>query len=226
MCGIAGIISKKGITDSIPLLQKATRSLAHRGPEQEAFWQNKEQSVAFGHRRLCIIDLSEAAAQPMHFADRFTLVFNGEIYNYLELQNELKTKGHSFRSHSDTEVILAAYAEWGAECVERFDGAFALAIWDQKEQILFAARDRFGEKPFFFFYDNEKLVFASEIKAFWQIGIEKEVNQHMLYNFITIGYTSNPSDTTDADENGSSCCMATRSIREATSSLVIVVVKC
>ncbi|RYZ27782.1 MAG: asparagine synthase (glutamine-hydrolyzing) [Chitinophagaceae bacterium] len=193
MCGIAGIISRKNSADSFASLQKATHSLSHRGPE-EAFWQNEDGTVAFGHRRLCIIDLSSSAAQPMLYAGRFTIVYNGEIYNYLELKKKLETKGHSFRSESDTEVILAAYAEWGADCLQRFDGAFAFAIWDQKEQKLFAARDRFSEKPFFFFYDEEKLVFASEIKAFWHMGIEKEVNHRLLYNFITIGYTSNPSD--------------------------------
>jgi len=197
MCGIAGIISRKNGADSFAALQKATHSLSHRGPEQEAFWQNEDSTVAFGHRRLCIIDLSNAAAQPMHYAGRFTIVYNGEIYNYLELKKELETKGHRFQSQADTEVILASYAEWGAECLQRFDGAFAFAIWDQKEEKLFAARDRFGEKPFFFFYDEEKLVFASEIKAFWQMGLEKEVNHRLLYNFIAIGYTTNPSDNTE-----------------------------
>lgn len=201
MCGIAGIISRKNGADSFAALQKATHSLAHRGPEQEAFWQNEDGTVAFGHRRLCIIDLSPAAAQPMHYAERFTIIYNGEIYNYLELKKELQTKGHIFRSQSDTEVILAAYAEWGNDCLQRFDGAFAFAIWDQKEQKLFAARDRFGEKPLFFYYDEEKLVFASEIKSLWQMGIEKEVTQSMLYNFITIGYTSNPSDNTETFYN-------------------------
>ncbi len=170
-------------------------SLAHRGPEEEGFWTNGNNSVAFGHRRLCIIDTSKAAAQPMHLANRYTIIYNGEIYNYPEVKKELEAKGHRFQSQSDTEVILVAYAEWGADCLQRFDGAFAFAIWDEMEQTLFAARDRFGEKPFFFFYDEEKLVFASEIKALWEMGIDKEVNQSMLYNFLTIGYTSNPSDS-------------------------------
>jgi asparagine synthase (glutamine-hydrolysing) len=201
MCGIAGIVSRQNSEDTFLMLQNATHTLSHRGPEKESFWKNENGQVALGHRRLCIIDLSEAAAQPMQYLDRFTLVYNGEIYNYLELKDELESEGHNFRSHSDTEVILAAYAEWGTDCLQRFDGSFAFAIWDQKEQKLFAARDRFGEKPFFFFYNGEKLVFASEIKAFWQMGIEKEVNQSMLYNFITIGYTSNPSDNTETFYN-------------------------
>jgi asparagine synthase (glutamine-hydrolysing) len=201
MCGIAGIITKQPNPESIPLLKKATAKLSHRGPEEEAFWSNKNGSIAFGHRRLCIIDLSSAASQPMQYAERYTIVHNGEIYNYLELRQELKTKGHTFRSHSDTEVILAAYAQWGPDCLHRFDGMFAFAIWDEQEHILFAARDRFGEKPFFFFYDEERLVFASEIKAFWEMSVEKEVNQSMLYNFLTIGYTTNPSDNAETFYN-------------------------
>ena len=196
MCGIAGVITTQGVQHSLPLLQKATRSLAHRGPEQETFWTN-DHTVAFGHRRLCIIDLTEAASQPMHYAGRYTIIFNGEIYNYVEIRIELQKKGHSFQSHSDTEAILAAYAEWGKDCLGHFDGAFAFAIWDETDQTLFAARDRFGEKPFFFFYDETRLAFASEIKAFWHMGIEKEVNHSLLYNFLTIGYTTNPSDNSE-----------------------------
>lgn len=197
MCGIAGLLSQRNSADELHLLQKATRLLQHRGPESEAFWSNETGAVHFGHRRLCIIDLSTAAAQPMHYADRYTIIYNGEIYNYLEIKKDLQAKGYPFHSSSDTEVILAAFAEWGPGCLERFDGAFAFAIWDEKDQSLFAARDRFGEKPFFFFYDEERLAFASEIKALWPLGIAKEVNQSMLYNFLAIGYTANPSDATE-----------------------------
>jgi asparagine synthase (glutamine-hydrolysing) len=194
MCGIAGIVSKSGASNLLPRLKKATGLLIHRGPEEEGFWMNEESTTALGHRRLCIIDLSKKAAQPMHYAERYTIVYNGEIYNYKEIKKELENKGHHFNSQSDTEVILAAYAEWGANCLQHFDGMFAFAIWDKKEQMLFAARDRFGVKPFFFFYDDEQLLFASEIKALWEMGVEKEVNKSMLYNFLTIGYTANPSD--------------------------------
>lgn len=194
MCGIAGIVSKKVTDTSSGLIKAATATLRHRGPESEGFWANKKGTVSFGHSRLCIIDLSTAAAQPMHYANRYTIIYNGEIYNYSELKKELAVKGYSFHSHSDTEVILAAYAAWGAACLQRFDGMFSFAIWDEKEQAFFAARDRFGEKPFFFFYDEERFCFASEIKALWQMGICREVNKSMLYNFLTIGYTTNPTD--------------------------------
>ena len=168
--------------------------LAHRGPEAEGFWTNGAATVSFGHRRLCVLDLSEAAAQPMHYNGHYTIVYNGEIYNYREIKKELEAAGHVFHSQSDTEVVLLAYAAWGDACLQRFDGMFAFTIWDEQEQKLFAARDRLGEKPFFFFYDGERLLFASEIKAFWSMGIEKKVNEAMLYNFLTIGYTTNPSD--------------------------------
>ena len=165
MCGIAGWVGQHKAEAALEQVQKATSLLAHRGPQQEHFWQNEQGNVAFGHRRLCIIDLSDAAAQPMHLHDRFTIVYNGEVYNYVEVRNELIKLGHSFHSHSDTEVVLTAYAQWGTDCLQRFDGMFAFTIWDEQEQTVFAARDRFGEKPFFFHFDDETLRFASELKA-------------------------------------------------------------
>jgi asparagine synthase (glutamine-hydrolysing) len=194
MCGIAGIISKHN-DEKAERVRAAAKALQHRGPEGEGFWSNEEGTISFGHRRLCIIDLTEQAAQPMHYQGRYTIIYNGEIYNYLEIKKDLEKKGYAFHSHSDTEVILAAYAAWGNSCLQQFDGAFSFAIWDEKEQQLFAARDRFGEKPFFFFYDDERFCFASEIKALWQMGISKEVNRSLLYNFFTIGYTTNPANS-------------------------------
>src|SRR3954471_20878655 len=108
--------------------------------------------------------------------------------------SDLLQKGYRFSSKSDTEVIIAAYDAYGADCLNRFDGMFAFAIWDQQAQKLFAARDRFGEKPFFFYYDDEQFLFASEIKALHQLGVPKEINFSLLYNFLTIGYSSNPAD--------------------------------
>jgi asparagine synthase (glutamine-hydrolysing) len=119
------------------------------------------------------------------------------LYNYIELKKELEKNGHHFTTESDTEVIVVAYHVYKNECLQKFDGMFAFAIWDEEEQVLFAARDRFGEKPFFFFYNKEKLLFASEIKALWAAGITKHVNESMLYNYLSIGYTSNPFDPSE-----------------------------
>lgn len=193
MCGFAGIVSREGNGGAGAVMQGA-RSLRHRGPDAEKEWMNDDRSVTLGHQRLCVIDLSDSAAQPMHYANRYTLVFNGEIYNYLELKGELERTGHIFQSRSDTEVILAAFAAWGEDCLQRFDGAFAFALWDEQEKTLFAARDRLGEKPFFFSFGDERLVFASEIKALWEMGVPADVNGGLLYNFLTLGYTVNPTD--------------------------------
>lgn len=192
MCGIAGIIQTISGKFNAGHLKKMTDALAHRGPDGEGFWQHEEENVLLGHRRLSIIDLSDAGSQPMHYLNRYSIVHNGEIYNYIELKEELQKKGYSFRSQTDTEVILAAYDCWKQECVDQFDGMFAFAIWDDKEKLLFASRDRFGEKPFFYHYDGSNLFFASEMKALWAAGIEKKPNLKMLFNFITIGYTDNP----------------------------------
>jgi asparagine synthase (glutamine-hydrolysing) len=199
MCGIAGIIGARLSEESQEKrsslkhrLQQMTNSLAHRGPDGEAYWISSFLSAGFGHRRLSIIDLSDNAAQPMHYQQRYTIIHNGEIYNYIEIREDLQKKGYTFNTGSDTEVILAAYAHYNDECVEHFDGMFAFAIWDEEEQELFAARDRFGEKPFYYSLHNGELVFASEMKALWEAGIEKKPNLQMLFNFITIGYTDNP----------------------------------
>lgn len=192
MCGIAGILQSSA-QYNIEYLKKMTDSLSHRGPDGEGLWQNDKKNVLLGHRRLSVIDLSDGAAQPMHYLDRYTIVHNGEIYNYTELKEELQKKGYSFRTKSDTEVILAAYDCWQDDCVQYFDGMFSFAIWDEKEQELFAARDRFGEKPFFYQHTNRQLLFASEMKALWATGMERRPNLKMLFNFITIGYVDNPS---------------------------------
>lgn len=191
MCGIAGIVSPNSSV-SVQQLERMTQALAHRGPDGEQFWLNERQTTGFGHRRLSIIDLSNNAAQPMHYLSRYTIIHNGEIYNYKEIREELEKKGYHFQSQSDTEVILAAYDCYKAECLQHFDGMFAFAIWDEQEQLLFSARDRFGEKPFFYAFINQQLAFASELKALWAIGVEKKMNEPMYYNYLTLGYTQNP----------------------------------
>src|SRR6187399_492054 len=190
MCGIAGIISNNSSIITADRVKKMTDALAHRGPDAEGHWVNS--TTALGNRRLAIIDLSSAGNQPMHYLDRYTIIHNGEIYNYVELKEELQKKGYSFFSKTDTEVIVASYDCWKEECVDHFDGMFAFAIWDEKEKEIFAARDRFGEKPFFYFLDNEQFIFASEMKALWAAGIERKVNLKLLFNYLTIGYVDNP----------------------------------
>ncbi|MGQ0738940.1 MAG: asparagine synthase (glutamine-hydrolyzing) [Bacteroidota bacterium] len=202
MCGIAGIIQANLFQFSKEHLKKMTDALAHRGPDGEGSWQDDSGHVLLGHRRLSIIDLSEAGNQPLipnpspqgreGSMPRYSIIHNGEIYNYIELRDELQKKNYVFRSHTDTEVIAAAYDCWGDECVNHFDGMFAFAIWDATKKELFAARDRFGEKPFFWYYDNNRFLFASEMKALWAAGVERKPNLKLLFNFITIGYTDNP----------------------------------
>ncbi len=165
MCGIVGILDRKPV--AMPLLKKMTHTIRHRGPDAENWWI--KGPVGFGHTRLSIIDLSERASQPMQSEDgNFVLVYNGEIYNFQNLRLELQRHGYSFFSDSDTEVVLKAYQHWGTDCIEKFNGMFAFAIWDQHKQKLFMARDRYGVKPLYYYNRGGLLVFASEIKAIIQ----------------------------------------------------------
>jgi asparagine synthase (glutamine-hydrolysing) len=202
MCGIAGILSTDPAKITDERLKLMTDAIAHRGPDGEGSWISASGLAGLGHRRLSIIDLSPAGAQPMHYLGRYTIIHNGEIYNYPELRQFLQSKGYTFSSRTDTEIILAAYDHFGPACVEQFDGMFAFAIWDEKERTLFLARDRFGEKPLFYYRDKDQFLFASEQKALWAAGIKKEANHNMLFNFITIGYTQNPADGSETFFNG------------------------
>ena len=179
-----------------------TDALSHRGPDGEGYWQNEDETVLLGHRRLSIIDLTDAAAQPLHYKKRYSIIYNGEIYNYIEIKEALIKKGYPFYTQSDTEVITAAYDCYKSECVDHFEGMFSFAIWDEQEKELFAARDRFGEKPFFYSFQQQQLLFASEIKALWAAGIDRKPNLRMLFNFITIGYTGNPNDPSETFFDG------------------------
>jgi asparagine synthase (glutamine-hydrolysing) len=133
--------------------------MRHRGPDGEGYYLDEMRQIGFGHRRLKIIDLSDAAAQPMaNEDDTVWLTFNGEIYNYLELVPLLEERGHRFRSHSDTEVILHAYEEWGIECLAHFNGMFAFALWDETRRRLFCARDRLGIKPFYYHFEESEFI--------------------------------------------------------------------
>lgn len=193
MCGICGIVTFSGTPVNGDALKIMTRKLAHRGPDGEEFWIHQDGGVGFGHRRLAIIDLSDGGRQPKHYMDgTYTIIYNGEIYNYIELRNDLQKQGLEFKTGSDTEVILAAYHQYKEKCVTYLEGMFAFAIWDETKQHLFCARDRFGEKPFFYYRDNGKFIFASEIKALWAAGVQKKVNETRLFNFIALKHLFEP----------------------------------
>lgn len=224
MCGIFGIWQQDGQPIELALLQSATTALRHRGPDDEGYVLISTQSgqamacggpdsdprldlphitqffgkpfnMAFGFRRLAILDLSPAGHQPMSSPDgHLWIVFNGEIYNYLELRAELADYGYEFQSSTDTEVILAAYQQWGAECLSRFNGMWAFAIWDRQAQQLFVARDRFGIKPLYYLHNNHIFAFASEIKAL--VGRQKllsfESDERAIYRYLVSGHLPSP----------------------------------
>ncbi|UGY16092.1 asparagine synthase (glutamine-hydrolyzing) [Bradyrhizobium septentrionale] len=172
MCGIAGIVNLRGSAVEPAEISRLTSLIAHRGPFGEGIWFNAKRNLAFGHRRLAIIDPGEGGYQPMQSGDgRHVIVYNGEIYNFLELRRELEAKGAVFRSQSDTEVILAAWQAWGEDMLLRFNGMWALAIYDTATDDLFLARDRFGIKPMLYALSSERFVFASEQRALARSGL-------------------------------------------------------
>jgi asparagine synthase (glutamine-hydrolysing) len=191
MCGIAGIIGPLATRDN---LTKMLSVQTHRGPDFTGYW-GESSAAELGHNRLSILDLSEAANQPFHSADdRYHLVFNGEIYNYIEIRTELEDY-FGFTTESDTEVLLKAWIHWGESCLDRFNGMFAFAIWDQQEKSLFAARDRFGVKPFYYHQSADTLSFASEIPALFASGVEKVPNKSVWASFFAKGTYGMPTET-------------------------------
>lgn len=195
MCGIAGIIDFKHRVDE-RLLSNMIKTLAHRGPDNQhiKILNNNKSSIGFAHARLSIIDLSCEGDQPMEYKD-YTIVFNGEIYNYRELKKELFGKGHHFVSQSDTEVILHAFEEWGTNCVSRFIGMFAFALYDGKNKKIYIYRDRAGVKPLYYYVRDDLILFSSELKAFHEHqAFVKEINPHVLKVYFDFGYVGS-SDT-------------------------------
>jgi asparagine synthase (glutamine-hydrolysing) len=220
MCGILGAFSTSTLAEQLPALNHALDLVRHRGPDDRGVqaWLagpqapagaasrliQTEQALAgsgfnlfFGHRRLSIIDLSAAGRQPMSDAAGETwIVFNGEIYNYVDLRRELQRAGHSFRSESDTEVILAAYREWGAGCVERFVGMWAFGIFDRQQQRLLLSRDRFGIKPLHYFWDGRYFIFSSEIKQILSFpGVSARANAAGIYEYLQFGSFDHSEET-------------------------------
>jgi len=190
MCGIAGATAQAA-PDVVAAMSDA---LAHRGPDDRGLFFDAASGIALGHRRLSIIDTSAAGHQPMSHADgRYQLIFNGEIYNFADVRRELESLGHHFVSRSDTEVVLAAYAEWGDASVTRLRGMFAFAIYDRTTAELFLARDRMGIKPLYYSARNGVFAFASELRAFLRTGlVELRLDTEALWDFLSLGSFSQP----------------------------------
>jgi asparagine synthase (glutamine-hydrolysing) len=194
MCGICGFIvqGRQPSVDCKNLLVPMTRSLSHRGPDNEGYYcaENERATVGLGHRRLSVIDLSEKANQPLGNEDEsIIVVFNGEIYNYAKLASDLKARQHILKSRSDTEVINHLYEEYNTQCVDRLDGMFAFALFDRKRNRLFLARDRMGIKPLFYAHKGKNIYFASEIKALLLSSeISRQIDLESLDSYLTFGY--------------------------------------
>ena len=166
MCGITGFVSKDNFNRLRDSLPESLVRLSHRGPNDAGLFFDEKHGLGLGHRRLSVIDLSEAGRQPMASDDnRVRIVYNGEVYNFKKIRKSLQRLGHTFTTDTDTEVVIKAYCQWGIDCLKRFTGMFAFALWDEREKALFLARDRLGIKPLFYYYKTNKLLFASELKA-------------------------------------------------------------
>jgi asparagine synthase (glutamine-hydrolysing) len=193
MCGITGFIDRNG-QSSKSVLDDMVSTLEHRGPDDRGseVFDHSHGKVGFGQTRLSIIDLSPAGHQPMHFGD-YTIVYNGEIYNYQEIKQELEKNGHKFKSTSDTEVILHAFKEWGVDCVKNFIGMFAFLIYDRIETKVYGFRDRAGVKPLYYYKKNGLFLFGSELKALHKHpGFEKRIDERALKSYFDFGYIPSP----------------------------------
>jgi len=191
MCGINGIVDFSGKVDKITAIRKMNEKINHRGPDNEGWFEDED--IALGHQRLSIIDLSPKSNQPFYSTDkRFVLIYNGEIYNFKEIKNQL-LKSYEFETKSDSEVLLAAYIKWGTDCLTKFNGMFAFAIWDRKDKFLFIARDRMGVKPLYYYYDDNYFLFSSEIRPLIHSGlIKKEINDDAVYDYLRYQTTHAP----------------------------------
>lgn len=187
MCGFVGFYSKK-VKEKENVIKQMSDMIIHRGPDSEGFYTN--DYIAFGFRRLSIIDLSEGSQPISNEDDTKVIMFNGEIYNYQEIREDLLSKGHIFKTHTDTEVILHGYEEYGYEILQKLRGMFAFVIWDDDKKELFGARDHFGIKPFYYYFDNDEFLFGSEIKAFLKFpNFNKKVNKEALKHYLVFQYS-------------------------------------
>jgi asparagine synthase (glutamine-hydrolysing) len=197
MCGISGIFNYRNSLNRETLASNArlmTEEMVHRGPDDHGLWISEQNLICMGHRRLSIIDLNKNAAQPLHdYSKRYVITFNGEIYNYLDLKTELINLNYKFKTNSDTEVLLISYIEWGVDCVKKFDGMFAFVIYDNEEKNIFAARDPFGEKPFYYTQGNNCFAFASELTALSKFNsFDKTISSSSVTLFLANQYVPAP----------------------------------
>jgi len=195
MCRIAGQVSLNTNADQKHLLiSRMCLAMQHGGPDGKGIFLGDKNSICFGHRRLALIDLSADAAQPMtDVTGNYTVTFNGEVYNYQLLKLELQKLGHQFKTQSDTEVILAAYAHWGTQAFHRFNGMFAFALFDKRLQKVFLVRDGSGMKPLYYQVKNKELLFASEIRAFRAAGINQNHPDWKIL-FLAFGFIPEPAE--------------------------------
>lgn len=193
MCGISGLINKSNKAIPKEQIKSMNDLIKHRGPDDEGFYFGK--NFAFGHRRLAILDLSKDGHQPMEYLQKYTITYNGEIYNYIEIKDELIKDGYKFKSNTDTEVILAGYDKWGTDCVNRFNGMWAFALYDKEKDIIFCSRDRFGIKPFYYTEINDNFVFGSEIKQLLEFYEERFVNKKILIDYLVLGFEEHSNET-------------------------------
>lgn len=195
MCGIVGAWEFKNKNKvGEPLIKSMTDCLYYRGPDDTGIFVDEKNNIGLGHRRLSILDLSPAGHQPMANDDQtIWITFNGEVYNFSEIRKDLIKKGYSFKSNSDTEVIIKSYQEWGIDCIQKFRGMFAFAIWDAKKEKLFLVCDRAGVKPLYYYFDGDRLLFSSELKAFHKNPeFKKKINFDALALFLQFGYILAP----------------------------------
>ena len=196
MCGIAGIIDFNNLPQiNFPILKSMSDVIVHRGPDAEGQWISDDYHCGLAFRRLSIIDLSIAGNQPMTTSDgRFTIVYNGEVYNHISIRNELESRGYKYHSKTDTETIINGYKEFGKEILHKMLGMWGFAIWDDEKKELFAARDRIGIKPFYYIYQNGRFIFGSEIKSILQHpSISPELNLEELPNYLNYGMSGRES---------------------------------
>lgn len=194
MCGIAGLWATASLPDAEQIVGTMLDRQVHRGPDGQGIWSDPYSKVTLGHRRLAIIDLTEAGAQPLLTPDeQIALTFNGELYNFLEIRSELESLGTRFRSQSDTEVLLRGYERWGTDVLDRLVGMFAFALWDRRKQLLFIARDRTGEKPLYYSRNSSGFAFASEIQALYDLPwVSRQINPDAVSTYLRYQYIPAP----------------------------------